>query len=80
MIEMVDGKLRRVLLRPFPKYVSLFESLVWGGFYHRRVRGDRLRLFYNQPRQYPNYLALKYVVSSSETSLASALGSLGHAG
>jgi hypothetical protein len=73
---MIDGRFERVLLRPFPKYVSLFESLLWGGFCHRRIRGDRLRLFYNQPRRYPNYLSLKYAVSSSETSLASMLGAL----
>jgi hypothetical protein len=76
MIDMVDGKLRRVVLRPFPKYVSVFEALFWGGFYHRRRRGDRLRLFYNQPRRYPNYLSLKYAVSSRDTSLASMLGAL----
>ena len=76
VIEMRDGVLRRVVLRPFPKYVSLFEALFWGNFCHRRLSGDRLRLFYNQPRQYPNYLSLKYAVSSRDTSLASIFGAL----
>jgi hypothetical protein len=76
VIEMRDGVLRRVVLRPFPKYVSVFEALFWGNFCHRRLPGDRLRLFYNQPRQHPNYLSLKYAVSSRDTSLASMLGAL----
>jgi hypothetical protein len=74
MIEMRDGVLRRIVLRPFPKYVSLFEALFWGSFCHRRLPGDRLRLYYNQPRLHPNYLSLKYAVSSRDTSLASMLG------
>jgi hypothetical protein len=76
VIEMVEGRFQRVLLRPFPKYVSLFEALFWGGFCHRRMPGDRLRLFYNQPRRHPNYLSLKYAVSSRDTSLATMLGAL----
>jgi hypothetical protein len=76
MIEMRDGVLRRIVLRPFPKYVSIFEALFWGNFCHRRLPGDRLRLYYNQPRLHPNYLSLKYAVSSRETSLASMLGAL----
>ena len=76
MIEMRDGVLQRIVLRPFPKYVSIFEALFWGNFCHRRLPGDRLRLYYNQPRQHPNYLSLKYAVSSRDTSLGSMLGAL----
>jgi hypothetical protein len=76
VIEMRDGVLRRIVLRPFAKYVSVFEALFWGNFCHRRLPGDRLRLYYNQPRQHPNYLSLKYAVSSRDTSLASMLGAL----
>jgi hypothetical protein len=76
VIEMRDGVLHRIVLRPFPKYVSLFEALFWGNFCHRRQPGDRLRLFYNQPRLHPNYLSLKYAVSARDTSLASMLGAL----
>ncbi len=76
VIEVVEGQFRRVLLRPFPKYVSLFESLFWGGFCHRRLPGDRLRLFYNQPRRHANYLSLKYAISTRDTSLATMLGAL----
>jgi len=76
VIEMRDGRLHRIVLRPFPKYVSLFEALFWGDFCHRRTAGDRLRLYYNQPRRYPNYLSLKYAVSARDTSLASMLGAM----
>lgn len=76
VIEMVNGRLAAVHLRPFPKYVSVFEAVWWANHYHRRVSGDRCRLYYNQPRKYPNYLALKYMISSRDTSLASMLGAL----
>jgi hypothetical protein len=69
VIEVRDGRLLRIVLRPFAKYVSVFESIFFGGFYHRRVPGDRCRLYYNQPRSWPNYLALKYIISARETRL-----------
>lgn len=76
VIEMRNGVLSRIVLRPFPKYVSVLEALFWGNFCHRRIKGDKLRLYYNQPRLHPNYLCLKYAVSSRDTSLASMLGVL----
>ena len=74
VIEFVDGRFRRILLRPFPKYVTLADSLFWGRYYHARVTGDRCRLFYNQPLWHSNFLALKYVLSTRDASLASLLG------
>ena len=69
VIEMVDGRFRRVLLRPYPKMLLGPEIIVFGGRHHRRRRGDRLLLYYNQPRRFRNFLALKYVVSARETSM-----------
>ena len=34
-------------------------------------RGDRIRLFYNQPRRFPNFLVLKYAESARNTSMGS---------
>ena len=45
--------------------------MLWGQWFHRHVRGDRLWLYYNQPRRHPNFLALKFAVSSRNTTWAS---------
>ena len=66
VIEAVDGRFCRVLLRPFPKMVSIPEVLL-GGWLRRRRRGNRCLLFYDQPRRFPSFLSVKYIVSSRET-------------
>ncbi|MCA9099790.1 MAG: hypothetical protein KDA63_01485 [Planctomycetales bacterium] len=76
MIEVRDGKLYRVRLRPLPKLVSLAEVLFVGRAYHSRVGGDRCLLYYNQPRRFSNFIALKYIVSARDTTLASLHGAL----
>jgi hypothetical protein len=68
VIEMADGELFAVRLRPWPK---LFSSPG-----RASARGDRCWLYYNQPRSCPNFLALKYVVSSRDCTLATFRGSL----
>jgi hypothetical protein len=81
VIEMVDGRFRQVRLRPFPKIISVPEILLFGQNFHHRARGDRYWLYYNQPRRFPNFLVLKYVVSAQATSfgsLARALDVLDH--
>jgi hypothetical protein len=76
VIDVRDGKLFRVRLRPFPKIVSIAEVVFAGRGYHAHVGGDRCLLFYNQPRRFSNFIALKYIVSSRDTTLASAHGAL----
>jgi hypothetical protein len=71
VIEMVDGRFDRIYLRPFPKIISAPEIVLFGNRYHRRAQGDRLWLYYNQPRRYPNFLALKYIVSTRHASMKS---------
>lgn len=71
VIEVVDGCLQRVQLRPWPTVVSAPGILLFGGLRHRHSAGDRVRLYYNQPRRFDSFLVLKYVASSRETSLAS---------
>ncbi|NQU23502.1 MAG: hypothetical protein HQ567_19655 [Candidatus Nealsonbacteria bacterium] len=70
VIEVVAGRFRRVRLRPFPKIISAPEILLFGGLHHSRRPGDRLLLYYNQPLRFPNFLALKYVVSARHTRMA----------
>jgi hypothetical protein len=71
VIEMVDGRFHQVRLRPYPKVISVPEILLLGKGYHSRAHGDHFWLYYNQPRKFPNYLILKYVVSARHTSMGS---------
>ena len=71
VIEVIDGNLYRVLLRPWPKVLVGPEVIWFGKWLHEWRRGDRLLLYYNQPRRFPNFLALAYAVSARETSLRS---------
>src|SRR5262245_50297244 len=68
VIETVRGELAAVHLRPWPKFVSLPELLPMGPRYHGRGEADRCLLYYNQLRRMPNFLALKYIVSTTGTS------------
>ena len=70
VIEFADGRFRRVALRPFPKIVSAPGALLLGGWYHEHRPGDRLRLYYNQPWRFSNFLVLKYIESARDASLA----------
>jgi hypothetical protein len=69
VIEVADGQFRQVVLRPFPKIVSAPGILLMGEWRHRRQHGDRIRLFYNQPRRFPNFLVLKYAESAHHTGI-----------
>jgi hypothetical protein len=69
VIEVTDQGLTRVRLRPFPKLISLPEAVFLGQWRHARRRGDRCWLYYNQPRRFRSFLALKYVVSTRGTTL-----------
>ena len=70
MIQARAGQLEFVQLRPFPKLISVAEATWMGGWAHRRVPRDRVRLYYNQPMGHANYLAAKYAVSELGTTLA----------
>jgi hypothetical protein len=69
VIEVADGRFRRIVLRPFPKIISAPETSLIGSWRHRHRRGDRVRLYYNQPRRFPDFLALKYLESTRDTSM-----------
>jgi hypothetical protein len=71
VIEIRQGRLQAVHLRYWPKVVSALEVEWLGHRQHDETSGDRLLLYYNQPRRCPNYLALVYVVSRGETGLSS---------
>jgi hypothetical protein len=68
VIETAGGELRAVHLRPWPKLLAAPEVLPLGPKYHQRGEPDRCLLYYNQPRRMPNFLALKYIVTTFGTS------------
>ncbi len=72
VIVAADGQVREVRIRPFPKIASVPEAMFLGGWRHRFCAGDRLWLYYNQPRRFRNFLVLRYIVSNRDTSLATA--------
>jgi hypothetical protein len=76
VIETADGRLVAVHLRPWPKLLSWPEVWPVGDGYHVHGESDRCYLYFNQPRRYPNFLALKYVVSTHCASYASCRAAL----
>ena len=70
VIETAAGRLVAVHLRPWPKLLSWPEIWPAGPAYHARGDADRCLLYYNQPRRFSNFLALKYVVSTHGTTYA----------
>lgn len=76
VIEMCEGRLQAVHLRPWPTLFTWRQLFFPGAAPHSTARGDRCWLYYNQPRCCPGYLALKYVVSTRRCTLATFRGSL----
>ena len=76
VIEFAAGRFQRLVLRPLPKFYTPFDYFLRGEGYHRWQPGDRCLLYYNQPRRFSNFLALKYVVSTRDASWATVRGAL----
>jgi hypothetical protein len=70
VIETAGGRLVAVHLRPLPKLLAWPEIWPAGSAYHARGQADRCLLYYNQPRRFSNFLALKYIISTRATSYA----------
>ena len=70
VIEANAGRLHSIELRPLPKLVSWPEVWPVRLKFHASGPTDRCRLYYNQPRGMPNFLALKYIISTGGTSYA----------
>lgn len=70
VIESSAGRLVAVHLRPWPKMMSWPEFWPAGVSYHARGQADRCLLYYNQPRRFPQFMALRYMESTRGTSYA----------
>gem|GEM_PF-788058 len=69
VIECRQGAFAALHLRPLPKLVSVWEVWTLGHWRHRLWPGDRCLAYYNQPRRFPNFLVLIYLVSFRDTSI-----------
>ncbi len=67
VIETKAGRLVSIHLRCWPKLIDLPDLWPVGDRHHRRGPTDCCWLYYNQPRRFPNFLALKYLVTSQAT-------------
>jgi len=76
VIESRNGEVVRIYGRWLPKWISYY-GVWWGNqVVHRCRDGDRFRLYYDQPLFHSKYLALKYIESYSQTSLATIFSAL----
>ena len=76
MIEVSAGQLVAIHFRPWPKLIAWPEVWPVGTDYHARGKTDHCLLYYNQPWRCPNYLALKYVVTTVDTRYATVRAAL----
>jgi hypothetical protein len=76
LIEVADERLVRVVLRPWPKTVSLFDVWFDRTVRHRLRTGNRCWLYFNQPASCPDYLSLRYITSTADTTLGTFHGAL----
>ena len=70
VIETCDGRLVRILYRPYPKTATAFGGRLLGRLSHRLRRGNRCRLYFNEPRSCPGFTALRYVESTRDADYA----------
>ncbi|MCH8342934.1 MAG: hypothetical protein IH983_02995 [Planctomycetes bacterium] len=71
VIEVRDGRFLQIRMRPFPKFISGLEILIQRRWRRRREQGEGCLVFYDQPSRFPNFLAVKYVVSRVGTTYGS---------
>ena len=76
VIQVVEGRLRAVRLRPWPSHASWLDVGWLGKLSQWRRMSDQCWLYYNQPRCGSNFLTLKYIVTSPSTSLRTFRGAL----
>jgi hypothetical protein len=68
-IEVRDGQLYAISWRLFPKLISGIEA-DWFGRRARGAAGESCSLYYDQPRGFPNFLAIKFVVGRRDCTYA----------
>lgn len=75
-IESSAGRFVSLRLTPMPKLLSVREVWPMGDRYHARGPADRCRLYYYHPRSAGDYLALRYLVTTSGAAYRTVLAAL----
>ena len=70
MIEVVDGSLVGIHLRPWPKLISGIEAKWADGWGKKRTQKNQSQVYFSQPIGHRNYLALSYAVTTLQTTWA----------
>jgi hypothetical protein len=70
IIEVRAAQLHAIHLRPWPKLISALEVEAISRRQHEERPGDCCWLYYNQPLRFPNFLALKFILSNRDCSFA----------
>jgi len=70
VIEVISGHPFAARPRLWARRPSQVEAWLWGSRTHRRLPGDHCWLYFHQPRRFPNFLVVSYVLSTRQTSLA----------
>jgi hypothetical protein len=70
VIEVVGGQPFAARARLWARRPSQIEAWLWGSRSHRRRPGDHCWLYFHQPRRFPSFLVVGYVLSTRQTSLA----------
>ena len=70
VIETCAGRLVRIVYRPYPKTATAFGGRLLGRLSHRLRRGNRCRLYFNEPRSCPGFIALRYLESTRDADYA----------
>ncbi len=69
VLHVSDGELERLSFRPFPKLFAIQEFVAWQGWRRRHTSGDRCWVYFNQPRKFANFLAVKFVIATPQATL-----------
>ncbi len=70
VIETRNGRFSSIRFRPWPKLVSATEAAIWGAIKNNSTSHDRCQIYFNQPIGHRKFIALKYIESSTGTTLA----------
>lgn len=68
IIEINRGQFSSIRFRPWPKLVSIVEAHWADSWGKKRITHDQCLFYYSQPRNQSNFLTLKYVQSTLNTS------------
>lgn len=70
VLEVADRQLVQVRFRPWPTLFAVEEFMAWKEWRRRSAPGDRCWIYFNQPRRFPQFLAVKFLVGTPQVRLA----------